>query len=379
MDLSSEDALRLNVLISSSVAIRVDEGKMLVYGLSDSGQEARITLNPNCRHDQYVRAVKELLSSMVLGSPGGYPVFLKRWTRMGQASDIRLADLLKLGEPEAVVAVAGAAGLTDELAERAWWAMPNTENARCMLTRECIVKGSMGKVLADFLMEFLPFEQEPGDVIQSVSLVLQQGLIDDEARLALWKRGKSKSVYRVGFLFRQPDNLPDPVVQRSDYPEHKQALSTLSEQGNAIAASLLRVLSASGQTFFHAAEVILKRPSNQDVVVEFLETLVEYCRDIRLSEHEFRDMDSLINAVARLQENMSDGILQQNIEYQAVCQAIPELKAELSALMIIAHTGEPLVRSIFAITDSVGSVMRKKLEPVSKPLMQQFAVLRGKK
>ena len=104
---------------------------MLVYGLSDSGQEAMITLNPNCRNDQYIRAVKEMLSSTVLGSPGGYPVFLKRWTRMGQTSDMRLADLLKLGEPEAVVAVAGAAGLTDVLAEHAWWAMPDAENARC--------------------------------------------------------------------------------------------------------------------------------------------------------------------------------------------------------------------------------------------------------
>ncbi|HED16008.1 MAG TPA: sulfur reduction protein DsrS [Gammaproteobacteria bacterium] len=377
MELSSEDALRLNVLISSSVAIRVDEGKMLVYGRSERGQEAMITLNPNCRSDQYIRAVKELLSSMVLGSPGGYPVFLKRWTRMGQASDIRLHDLLKLGEPEAVVAVAGAQGLTDELAELAWWAMPNTENARCMLTRECVVNGKMGKVLADFLMEFLPFEEEPGHVIESVSLVLQEGLIDEEARIALWKRGKSKNVYRVGFLFRQPDKLPDPVVQRSDYPEHEQALTALAGRGNVMAASLLRVLSARGQTFIHAAEVILKKPSNQDVVVVFLETLVAYCRDVRLSEFEFREMDTLISAVDALQENEADGILQQSPEYQAVSQAIPELKAELAALMIIAHTGEPIVRSIFAITDAVGTVMRKKLEPVSKPLMQQFAVLRG--
>ncbi len=377
MDLSSEDALRLNVLISNSVAIRVDEGKMLVYGLSDSGQEAMITLNPNCRNDQYIRAVKELLSSMVLGSPGGYPVFLKRWTRMGQTSDIRLAELLKLGEPEAVVAVAGAQGLTDELAEHAWWAMPNAENARCMLTRDCVVIGRMGKVLADFLMEFLPFEEEPRHIIQSVSLVLQTGLIDDEARMTLWKRGKSKNVYRVGFLARQPDELPDPVVQRTDYPEYEQILNQLAGQGNAFAACLTRILSAAGQTFISAAETILKRPSNQDVVVEFLETLVEYCRDIRLSEHEFREMDELLNAVEQLQQNDHEGILQQNPDYQAVSQAVPALQQELAALMVIAHAGEPVVRSIFAITDSVGSVMRKKLEPVSKPLMQQFAVLKG--
>jgi len=44
-----------------------------------------------------------MLSSHVLGSPGGYPVFLQRWTRMGQTRDTQLDKLLLLGEPEAVV------------------------------------------------------------------------------------------------------------------------------------------------------------------------------------------------------------------------------------------------------------------------------------
>ena len=44
---------------------------------------------------------------------------------MGQARDDSLAQLLLLGEPEAVVAAVHAPGLTDELAARAWWAMPN--------------------------------------------------------------------------------------------------------------------------------------------------------------------------------------------------------------------------------------------------------------
>ena len=48
---------------------------------------------------------REFLASHVLGSPGGYPVFINRWTRMGQARDENLQRLLMLGEPEAVVAV----------------------------------------------------------------------------------------------------------------------------------------------------------------------------------------------------------------------------------------------------------------------------------
>ena len=70
MELSSEDSLRLNVLLANAKAIRIDENTCSVCGLSLSG-EAKIKLNPNCRADRYLRYVRELLSSAVLGSPGG--------------------------------------------------------------------------------------------------------------------------------------------------------------------------------------------------------------------------------------------------------------------------------------------------------------------
>ncbi|MGD8614944.1 MAG: sulfur reduction protein DsrS, partial [Gammaproteobacteria bacterium] len=153
MDLSSEDSLRLNVLLANPLqAVRIDESSMTVHALSDQG-EASVKLNPRGRDDQYLKRVRELLSSQVLGSPGGYPVFLRRWTRMGQARDNSLEQLLLLGEPEAVVAVVHANGLTDEIARRAWWAMPVADNARRMLERECVVRGTMGPVLAEYLVE----------------------------------------------------------------------------------------------------------------------------------------------------------------------------------------------------------------------------------
>ena len=71
MQLSSEDSLRLNVLLNQDLqAIRIDESKMIIYGLSEKG-EAKIPLNPNCRDDRYLKIIKELISSKVLGSPGG--------------------------------------------------------------------------------------------------------------------------------------------------------------------------------------------------------------------------------------------------------------------------------------------------------------------
>ncbi|HIP53125.1 MAG TPA: hypothetical protein EYH03_03835 [Chromatiales bacterium] len=155
MELSSEDALRLNVLLSNKPqAIRIDESRMVLYGLTESG-EAKIKLNPTGKDEQYLKKVRETLSTHVTGSPGGYPVYLRRWTRMGQIREDNLDRLLLLGEPEAVIAVACAKGLNNELAHRAWWALPEPDNARRMLSNPAVVAGDMGKELAEFLIDYL--------------------------------------------------------------------------------------------------------------------------------------------------------------------------------------------------------------------------------
>ena len=102
MELSSEDAFRLNVLLANKpLAIRIDEGRMSVHGLAAQGdspqREIKVELHPTTRVEHYLRLVRELISGQVLGSPGGYPVYLKRWTRMGQMRDESLAQLLLLG------------------------------------------------------------------------------------------------------------------------------------------------------------------------------------------------------------------------------------------------------------------------------------------
>src|SRR5210317_1483828 len=121
MPLSNEDNLRLNVLLRQNLlALRIDGSKMIVDALTDRG-EGQVVLNPNCRDEKYVAMVKELISTHVLGSPIGYPVYIHRWTRMGQSrKEESLQNLLKLGEPEAVVAVAHTEGLPVELARHAW-------------------------------------------------------------------------------------------------------------------------------------------------------------------------------------------------------------------------------------------------------------------
>lgn len=372
MELSAEDSLRLNVLLANAEAIRIDEQAMVVYGLTGSA-EARVSLNPNCRPEEYLRHVREVLSSAALGSPRGYPVFLQRWARMGQMQNAPLEKLLMLGEPEAVVAVACAPGLTDELARRAWWAAPTPEVARYMLVREDVVRGTMGQALAHYLVEYLPFETEPLDMLNTVRLVLQPGLIDTDTRHRIWQNGSQRHAYRVGFLEMAADDLPEPQPARGDLERYREALGWLSAAGNPVAELVQRVLGSSGQTFIHICTEALRQPVNKEVCSALLNAVGRYFGPLRRLDGEVSDIAWLMQEADAWCEG-EDGSCADLSQVRAAC---PELASELRAMLVLAHTSEALATQIFARTDAVGSLLRRKLEPLTVPLQEQVAVLRG--
>jgi hypothetical protein len=369
MELSSEDLLRLNVLLANDIeAIRIDEQHMTVYGLA-RGNEARIPLCPNCRPEKYLRLVREMLSSHVLGSPGGYPVFLQRWTRMGQAREAQLDKLLLLGEPEAVIAVAGAAGLSDDLARRAWWAMPTADIARRLLEKDVVVKGRMGQELAAYLVEYLPFETEPLTVIATVRLILQTGLIDTEARGRIFRLGTHRNAYHIGFLDAVPDELPQPLPARDDYAGYRDRLATLVEHGNAFAAFLAKLLDAPGQTFLAVSETQLQHPVDKYTVAALMDIIGNYFRPARCAAEPAGEIDAALKCTETLMASARD-------ELKALLEGVPELREEIGAMLTLAHAGERLVTPIIAVTTASGTLLRRKLEPVVNPVLQQYAVLR---
>ncbi len=373
MELSSEDSLRLHVLLKNVEAIRIDEQALTVHGLAARG-EARVALNPNCRPEQYLRRVREFFSGAVLGSPGGYPVHLQRWTRMGQARDSNLADLLMLGEPEAVAAVACAPGLTNELARRAWWVAPTAENARRMLARACVMEGSMGPVLAAFLVEHLPFESEAPVIVETVRLVLQPGLIDSETRRRLWERGAQKNPYRIGFLVAAPHDLPDPHPPRADLAQHRATLTALAGSGNPLAQPLRVALDRPGQTFIAAASAILERIADQDAAVVLLNGLGSYFRPFRFGAGGGRDMQQLAEEAASIcgPENAD-----RHPPLAELVRALPALQSEIAALVTLAGVSDAVATEILARTSASGTLLRRKLEPVSGPIERALACLRG--
>ena len=307
----------------------------------------------------------------MLGSPGGYPIFLRRWTRMGQARDESLDKLLQLGEPEAVVAVVHAPGLTDEQARRAWWCMPSSENARRMLKNETVATGNMGKELAEFLIEFLAFEEKASDIIESVRLVLQPGLVDEKTREGLWSKGQRKNAFLVGFLKSLPDELPEQAAAHKQVNELQDKLQPLADSGNVFARQLLRVLSAEGQAFIKTVKTVMKKPSSQDVVIALMEAIEDYFSEMCISERPSQEIKEIIESASNACnecQNHSDDLAE-------IIQAIPEAEPMLKAMLILSWMGEKALNPIFSKTDAIGSAMRRKLEPLFTPLNDQLDCL----
>ena len=368
MELSPQDSLRLNVLLANQPqAIRINESTMTVFGLSAKG-EAQIELNPTGRQEQYLKRVKELLSGHVLGSPGGYPVYLQRWTRMGQMRDDSLAQLLLLGEPEAVVAAVSAQGLTDELARRAWWAMEDAGNARHMLAKRAVVEGQMGPMLAAYLVEHLPFEAEPEQQIETVRLVLQPGLLGKEQVEALWRKAQRKPAYYVGFLAARADDLPEETAPHSGLGGLSEGLTGLAGAGNALAGLLLKVLSSQGQAFVETVFKVFEKPNNQDVVNLAMDYVAVYFSAAR--------PEGPVDATLEELQSEASGWLTTAAEVRPLAALTGIDEGQLKALRVLSGLSYGVVRPVFRDSTAIGSLMRRKLQPVLVPILAELSGLR---
>jgi hypothetical protein len=290
---------------------------------------------------------------------------------MGQMRDESLEQLLMLGEPEAVVAAVCSPGLTDELARRAWWAMEDAENARRMLTNPAIVQGEMGRVLAEYLVEYLPFETETEKMAESVRLVLQPGLIEDERRLDLWKKSARKQAYLIGFLQAAPDELPEPEPARADYDAVAEAVGPLADRGDPCAALLLRVSSSPGQTFLATVAKVLAKPPTQDVVQAGFDVLRSYFSDLRPDGDPDLDLAGLAADAA----SFSDP--QASAPVRACLDSVPGSQGDVEAMRLLSGLGYGVLRPVLRDTTAIGSLMRRKLKPVMDPVLARISALRG--
>lgn len=368
MQLAPEDALRINVLLSNKpLAVRINESRNVLDGLLPDRQIS-IQLNPSGAPDQYLKAVRSVLSEYALGTPGGYPLYLQRWTRMGTMRDESLENLLLLGEPTAVFAVVCAQGLTDELARRAWWASEEAENARRMLQTQAVVQGETGKVLARYLIEFLPFESDSEKITESVRMALQPGLLSTDEVATLWKKSARKGANLVGFLQARSDDLPQDGQALSLSPEVVGVLERLHGDGNPLAQLLVWISGAAGQVFLETLLRVLSKPNSQDVVEAALNALADRLAAARPEGDPDLDWDTLVME--------SEASLD---EFEPAARCLKEcaaLQARVLALRILAGARYGVLRPVFKKSDAIGSLMRRQLEPVLEPLMARIELLR---
>lgn len=342
--LTPEDTLKFNVLIATCVAIRVDVYKLVVVGLTANKKEQTIMLNPLGDSSKYIQAVQKLLASQVLGSMGGYPSYLKRWSRMGQVSALNLRALLKIGNIEAVVAVANSQSLNDEVLDLVWWCATNTDQqaeiGRFLLTRDFVVAHAVGKQIANYLLEFLPFTDDTIQLIDTTNLLLQDGLISQAEKDKLWQQGQRKTAFLVGFIERNADNLPSnnsTITLNSDIKE------------------LERVNSEQGQIMLKTVATILKTINQEYVLYRTLEVLGSYVAH------------PMIKPLADIE--------QCQIQAQQVAKNLGLEGEKTKARLLLASVSEQLVVSTISAHSLAGSAIRKKLSNVLTPIQSALQVL----
>jgi hypothetical protein len=357
-ELCPEDSLRLHVLLAAKpLAIRIDENSLQVQALTEQGDRA-LTLHPSGNIQGYLRLVRELISGQILGSPGGYPLYLKRWTRMGQMRSESLRQLLLLAEPEAVMAAICAPGLDEELARRAWWCRQDAEHARRMLANPRVCASSLAPELAQYLIEYLPFETEAMLMAETVALVLQAGLITDEQQQDLWQRAARRPAYMLGFLRTLAHALPGASRANDRLADVQSRLVTLVEQALKPARSLLFLLSPQGQAFLVAFVAVLHKPGGQDVLMATLDALR------RALDLDAMSLDLNLNELEAGLETFMD----QDAEWRHCRQALPELAHEWCALAILASLGYGVLRPCLRDSTASGTLLKRRLEPLYQGL-----------
>ena len=355
MELSSEDELRLHVLLVNAEAIRIDEQHMVVYGLAPD-RELEVQLTAAGSQARYIQCVRAFLSTAILGSPKHFPIHLRRWAGHGQIDNAPLEKLLLLGNPEAVFAVACSPRLTATLARRVWWTAPGPDMARQLLRHRAVAVDAMGKLLAQWLVDYLPFETVLGDMLDSARLLALPNLIDAAMRMRLWEMGRRNKAYRIGFLLECPDNLPRRVPARLDVALLAERFAPSANVGNEIFHMLIKSGSEDGQSFLAACLDVLGGLNCQEEVSAILNAIGAYYGVLRVYGEHTKTLEASLNWADI-----------KSMEQATAAPAFfcdPHVRAQLRALYVLAHTSEDWVTPVFAHSDAGGSVMRKQIEPV---------------
>lgn len=338
-EVEQQDLFKLNILLTSARAIRIDTYKLEVIGLTQSGEEKIIKLTPNIDSTQYIKAVQQFLIEKVLGSMGGYPAYLQRWSKMGHVDSANLANLLKIGDIGATIAVANSKYLSAELLPLVWWCATNTDEQAevgwYLLVRPEFLASDTSKDIAQFLLEFLPFSENPLDLLNTTNAILQEGLLSEEKVAKLWRSGGRKHYILVAFLERKKGRLPDDGLPVTTFAQEELAIAS-GRQNQILIKTCLQILTKINEehTLYRTLEVIHQHFSHPQI----------------LRSHTIADINLQVDAL-----NLTDD--------------------NIRARMFLAGVCESLVVSEISAHNLSGSTIRKKLQPILEPITTALQAL----
>jgi hypothetical protein len=122
------------------------------------------------------------------------------------------------------------------------------------------------------------------------------------------------------------------------------------------------------------AQDAMKKPGNQDVVVLLLDAIAKYFEPLTQDAMLIEDMTQICDQAEDLccsEDADIRDVLSAVVEYQ------DEVKSYLRAMIVLACLSVKLVNPVFARTDAIGTVMRKKIKPITDPIDEQLKVLRN--
>ncbi len=127
-------------------------------------------------------------------------------------------------------------------------------------------------------------------------------------------------------------------------------------------------LSSSLSPYLTSVEAVLKKPMNQDVMVELMHALDQHAAALSLGEYKL----DVIEDIVRMAEAMTGGEVDAGGDasqsLQCLLQVCPECTHHARAMLVLALLGEAVLNPVFSRTDAIGTAMRKKLKPLTEPI-----------
>ena len=103
--------------------------------------------------------------------------------------------------------------------------------------------------------------------------------------------------------------------------------------------------------------------------MSLLHAISDYFEAVAPAGARSEDIGEILGKTDALERHEADAGFQQLVEL------LPGNLAMIRAMLAMSMLDEPVVNPIFSRTDAVGSVMRKKLKPVSDPLLELVDIL----